>query len=170
MGRFAGLAGIKTNQGGLYYLPGDYDVELDEVKLIKARKGTECFIISAKVLTSTNEERQPGCKPSQVMVLREDILETVMGNIKQFAGAVLGIEDPDSYEAEIDPSIPDDTVEAATDRFWDEALELMISDEQPLKGMHIHLNCTNIQTKEKKDFTKHVWGPVLKQPESEASA
>lgn len=165
MGRFAGLAGIKTNQGGLYFLDGDYDVELDEVKLITPRTPPDCFIVSAKVVKSTCAERAPGCKPSQVIKMKEAILETVMGNIKQFAGAALGIEDPDSYTVAPDPDIPDDTTEAATDRFWDEALEFMISEDQPLRGMVIHLNCSTIITKEKKQpFTKHVWGPVVSEP------
>ena len=148
MGRFSSLANVRTNQGGLYFLAGDYDVELDEVKLIDTRKGQEAFIISGKVLTSTNPDRAPGCKPSQVMVLKTEILETVMSNIKQFAGAALGIEDPDDYEPEEGKTL---------EEFWDETLEAIVSDEQPLKGVKIHLNVSMIKTREGKDFSKHVW-------------
>jgi delta 1-pyrroline-5-carboxylate dehydrogenase len=161
MGRFAGLGGIKTNQGGLYFLPGDYEVMLEEIKFFLNRKKQDTFVVAAKVLKSTCSERAPGCKPSQVIILKEDILETVMGNIKQFAGAVLGIGDPDSFVADIDPSIPEDTPEAATDRFWEETLESLVSDEQPAKGVVIKLNVTTIKTRENKDFNKHVWGPVV---------
>ena len=161
MGRFSMLAGIKTNQGGLYFEEGDYEVEIDEVKLIRTREGHDSFVISAKVEKSTNPQRAPGCKPSQVIALKEKILETAMGNVKQFAGAVLGILDPDSYLAECDPLIPGDTPEAATQRFWEESLELMVSDEQPCRGVRIHLNCTDIKTRTGGDFTKHVWGPLL---------
>lgn len=163
MGRFSGLAGIKTNQGGLYFLEGDYEVELDEVKMITSRKSKDCFIISGKVLTSTNAQRAPGCKPSQVITIREDILATVMGNIKQFAGAALEIENPDDYVADVDPAIPGDDPQRATDRFWEQTLEYLVSDEQPLKGMRIRLNVTQIQTKDKNAFSKHVWGPVTAQ-------
>ena len=152
MGRFKGLAGVKTNQGGLYFLEGDYLVELDEVKMIETRKKQDCWVVSAKVLESTNPQRAPGCKPSQVIVLREDILETCMGNIKAFAAAVLGIENPDAY-------VPEDG--KSVDEFWDSTLESMVADDQPLKGVKIKLNVTQIKTKSDKDFSKHSWGPVV---------
>jgi hypothetical protein len=157
MGRFAGLGGIKTNQGGLHFQPGDYLVEIDEIKFLKNRKGQDCFIVGAKVLESSNPERAPGCRPSQVVVLRSDILETAWGNIKQFAGAIMGLEDPDSYVPEDGTSIDD---------FWDQALEFMVADEQPMEGAKIHLNCTNIKTKAGNDFTKHIWGPLVSMPEA----
>lgn len=172
MGRFQGLSGIKTNQGGLYFEPGDYLVELEETKFINNRKKIDCFIISGKVIESTNPARAPGCKPSQVITIREDILETCMGNVKQYAGAVLGIPDPDSYVAEVDPKIPNDTPEAATDRFWDEALEALVSDAQPARGIKIKLNVTAIEKKDQsksKFFNKHTWGPVVSVPENKAA-
>lgn len=152
MGRFSGVGGVTTNQGGLYFLEGDYLVEIDEVKMIQNRKKQDTFIIAAKVLESTNDQRKPGCKPSQVMVLRSDIIETILANIKQFAGAALEIDDPDNYE-------PEDGTSA--DEFWDSTLEYLVSDEQPLKGQKMRLNCSNIKTQAGKDFTKHVWGEVV---------
>jgi hypothetical protein len=178
MGRFQGLAAVRTNQGSIYFLAGDYVVDLQEIKFITNRKRTECFIIAGKIVESTNPDRAPGTVASQVITIREDILATVMGNIKQFAGAVLGIQDPDGYLAEIDPTIqiPEivggvatgrllpDTPQDATDRFWDESLEAMVHDSQPCKGIRIRLNCTTIKTKEGKDFTKHIWGPTIDVP------
>jgi hypothetical protein len=164
MGRFAGLSGIRTNQGGVYFLPGDYVVDIQAIKFFTNRKGQDTFVIEAKVVESTNEKREPGCVPSQVIVFREDILSTIMGNIKQFVGALLEIKDPDAYEEMPDLRIPGDTVEAATDRFWEQAIESLVSDAQPAKNMRIHLNVTNIKTKAEKDFGKHVWGPLVSMP------
>lgn len=139
-------------------MPGDYLVELQEVKMIQNRKRQDTFIVSAKVIESTNPERAPGCSPSQVMVLREDILETIYSNIKQFAAAACGIDDPDEY-------VPEDG--KSVEEFWDELLEYVVDEkEQPLKGTKIRLNCTNIQTREGKDFTKHVWGSVVEDVEA----
>lgn len=152
MGRFVGLGGIRTNQGGLYFLKGDYEVTIDEVKFITNRKKKDCFIISARVDKSTNPDRAPGCKPSQVITIREDIRETCMSNVKQFASAILGIDDPDAYE-------PENGVDV--DQFWDDTLEQLVSDEQPAKGIKIKLNVTEILTKEGKPFSKHFWGPVI---------
>ena len=157
MGRFQGLSGIKTNQGGLYFLDGDYLVELDEVKMIVSRKKQDTWIVSGKVLESTNPQRAPGCKPSQVIVLKEEILETCMGNIKAFAAAVLGIVDPDAYVPDLKPG---ETPETAKDRFWDETLEALVSEAQPAKGLKIKLNVTTIKTKAGKDFGKHQWTHV----------
>jgi len=158
MGRFQGLGGIKTNQGGVYFLPGDYTVDIEEVKFFTSRKEKDTFVIQARVLESTNPERAPGCKPSQVIILRPDILATCMGNIKQFAAAILELEDPDAYNAPFTVG----TQEDANDQFWNETLEVLVSDDQPAKGIRIKLNITNIKTKEGKDFSKHVWGPVVK--------
>lgn len=164
MGRFSNLAHIKTNQGGLYFLPGNYVVDLEAVKFMRSRKGVEMFIIETCVVESDVAERGPGSRPSQVIAIKEEILATCMGNIKHFAATVLGIEgDPDAY-------VPDDGT--SVEDFWDEALEYIISAYNPLKGMRLRLNCTNIKTREGRDFTKHLWGPVVAQPGelSEASA
>jgi len=159
MGRFAGLGSIRTNQGGVYFLPGNYVVDLVEVKSILSRKKKDCFIIGAKIVESDTAERKPGTVCSQVVTINPEYLETCLANIKQFAGAVLGIEDPDEYLAEVNPSIPGDTPEEATDRFWDDALESLVSDEQPAAGLRMCLNCVNIKTKNGGDFTKHYWSP-----------
>jgi hypothetical protein len=172
MGRFQGLSGIKTNQGGLFFEPGNYTVDIDEVKFINNRKKVDCFIVAAKVIESDNPSRAPGCKPSQVITIREDILETCMGNIKAFAGAILGIPDPDGYVAEVDPKIAGDTPEAATDRFWDEALEALVSEAQPAKGIRIKLNVTAIEKRDQskgKYFNRHSWGPIVNVPENKAA-
>ncbi len=165
MGRFRGLAGIRTNQGGLYFLPGDYTVDINEVKFMESRKRKEVFIIGGTVVESTNAERAPGCKPSQVITIREDIFATVMGNIKNFAGATLGIDDPDAFVAPSAQGLEGEALTEAMDKFWDDFIELLVADDNYAKGMRLRLNCVNIQTKEKKDFTKHVWGARLSVPE-----
>lgn len=156
MGRFSGLGGVKVNQGGVYFLPGDYVVEMVEKKFFKNRKGLDTFVNAAKIITSTNPERAPGTVCSQVITIRPDIFETCMANIKQSCAAALGIEDADGYNADIQPGEDQD---AANDRFWDEVIETMVSPENPTKGIKLRLNCVNIKTQAGKDFTKHVWAP-----------
>ena len=162
MGRFSGLASIKTNQGGLWFLEGDYEVDIQEIKFFENRDGIMTFIVNAKIVTSSNPDRAPGSCPSQVITLKKKFLETSWGNIKQFAGAILGIDDPDAYKGEIDPTIPGDTVAEATNRFWEETMETMVSDEQPCKDMPLHLNCSTISKKNGDPFTKHVWSPSIR--------
>ena len=158
MGRFSGLSGIKTNVGSLYFLPGDYEVEITEVTFIKNRKKVDCYIIAATVLASNVPERAPGCEPSQVIAYKDgDQLEMALGNTKQFVATAMEIVDPDAYRGVADPAIPGDTVETATDRFWEEAIEMTLDDSKPCKGMRFHLNCVNAPTKAGNDFTRHVW-------------
>ena len=151
MGRFSGLGGVKTNQGGLYFLEGDYVVSIEEVKMIVNRNKQDTFIVSATVLESSCPSRAPGCRPSQVIVLKDGAnLATLWGNIKQFSGALLGITDPDSYVPEDGTSVED---------FWDQAMEFAVSEDQPMQGHKMRLTCSMILTKANKPFTKHVWAP-----------
>jgi hypothetical protein len=168
MGRFAGLGGIRTNTGGVFFVDGDFLVDLTEVKFIKNRKNIDCFIVAGAIVSSTSPDRIPGTVCSQVIALSPDYYETAMGNIKQFASAVLGIESPDTYVADVDPTIVGDTPAEATDRFWDEALEALIADEQPAKGLRLRLNCVTIITKtNKKPFLKHFWSPAYEEVKTE---
>ena len=157
MGRFSGVASVQTNQGGLYFLDGDYEVEVEETKMVRNRKGIDCFIISATVLKSTNSQRAVGCKPAQVIPMKPDLLPTALGAIKAFAAAVMGIENPDGYKEECKKGEGQDE---ANDRFWEESLEALVSDEQPAKGTKLHLNVATIKTKAGNDFSKHVWSAL----------
>jgi len=173
MGRFPSLAGIKTNQGGIYWEEGNYVNDLREIKIEDTRKGL-CFIIVGKIVQSDNPNRKPGTVCSQVIKLSGEFLETYLGNVKQFIAALLDIDNPDEYVAPLHPSgyqpgvsapngqpMPD-TPEAATGRFWDEAMEFITSQEQPCTGTLIALNCTTIITKkENRPYTKHRWGPKI---------
>jgi hypothetical protein len=150
MGRFSGLGSIRANQGGIFFKQGNYVVEIKKVENRTTRKG-DTFIIETEILESDNPERPAGCKPSQVIVFKPDIIETQMGDVKQFIGAVLGIEDADSY-------VPEDGQDL--DSFWEEALEGAIGDDQPCAGVKLRLNCTNRATKAGGNFTKHVWSPL----------
>jgi hypothetical protein len=132
----------------VYFLVGTYKVEIEEVKLKTARDGVEVFIISAKVLESTNSERPAGCKASQVIKLRPDLMDTALSNIKQFLGTAMGIANPDLY-------VPEDGQDLA--EFWEQSFELAVSSDQPLEGLQLGLNCTNKLTKAGKDFTVHNW-------------
>lgn len=152
MGRFKGMSGVKTSRGGSYFQEGDHLVEVLAVKMIETRAGDDCFIVEGRVLESTSMTE--GVVAAWVNTIQKRYLETIFGNIKAFAAEFLGIDDPDSYE-------PDDGTDV--DDFWDESLEYMCSEEQPLKGAQIRLSCAMVKTKNNTDFTKHFWGPVVKE-------
>lgn len=154
MSRFANLAKVTTNQSGLYFKDGTYLVEVQAIKFFENRKRQDTFVVEAKVIESSNPERPPGCTPSQVITINPEFEETCWGNIKQFAGAVLGLDDPDEISEE---ELGDRSVEA----FWIQSLEYLVDEkEKPAKGVQLRLSCTTIETRAGGSFTRHVWSPV----------
>lgn len=173
MGRFAGLANVRTNNSGIFYLAGNYLARLGTIKYLDdTRSGNDAFVVETTVVESDTAARAPGCRPSWVVTIKKAYLETCLGDIKAFAAAVLEIDNPDTYLAPIDTvdqitatqlgCTPQD---AANNRFWEESIEALCSAEQPAKGMLIRLNCTARQTQSGNEFTKHVWGPVVHEVE-----
>lgn len=146
-GLFRGLGDAKISRGGLYFLPGNYVVEIQKVTTTRSQRDRkDYFIIEAKVLESDNPERKPGMVPSQAIDIGN-----IMGfpNIKGFLAAANGIDPAD--EAAVEEALGGDKAE--------ETAEYAASDENPLAGMVLGLECFNIKTREGNDFTKHVWKP-----------
>lgn len=148
-GVFGKLADVKSNTGGVWFLPGNYLVKIRAVKLIDTLAGHQSFVIEGTVVESDNPERSPGTPASQVIALKPAIMATAMSNVKNFMGAALAIADPDSY-------VPD---EGTVEDFWNATGEYFISEKQPLAGKNLYLSCTTIKTKKGEDFTKHTWMP-----------
>lgn len=148
MGVFSNMSGVKTNQGGVYFMDGQHRVQIEEIKLTVSRKKEDLFIIKGKVLATTNENQTVGTSPSQVINFKHD---SALGNIKQFAGAALGITDPDAY-------VPEDGQDP--DEFWEQTMEYFVSKEQPLKDQELNVTCNVVKTRAGTDFTKHYWSPA----------
>ena len=163
MGRFSGLAGIKTNAGGMYFKPGQYEIEIAEIKTSESSKDKRLSVIfEVVVIESDNLERPAGSKPSQVIKLGGPYPELPMGDLKHVVGTLMGLEDIDNYTATaVDPAIPNDTIEAATDREWSQMIEALVAPEQPAKGMRCKLYVFDKEREGKHSITKHVWGPLV---------
>lgn len=140
MGLFKGIKDAKANQGGLYFLPGTYKVEILRVSTMTSRKREDLFIVECEILESDCPDRKPGMRPSWVVNLKQD---AALGNIKGFVAAANGI-DP-SNSAEVDEHVDED------------ACEIACSTDNPLKGTVMGLTCVNIKTREGNDFTLHKW-------------
>jgi hypothetical protein len=171
MGRFPGLADVRANRGSMWFLDGDYLVRIEKTFLKHGRDGKDSFIVSAEVVESTNSARPPGCKPSQVAKIDPRWPQIALSDFKNHVAAVLEIKNPDDYHVPLEEMRAGETQEAADNRFWDEAFELVLSDEQPTAGMLIRLHCyTRITTKSEKPITVHQWGEVVQEAESSPSA
>lgn len=157
MGRaFGGIGGAKIGQGGVYFLPGKYRVELAKVALINSRKREDMFVVETTIQESDVPERKPGTKCSYICNMKND---SALGNIKAFLAACAGA-DPDN-EKEVEAAFTDKNGQDITE----ETAEMAVSDENPLAGTVLDLVCVNKQTRGSPgnpphDFTLHFWKPV----------
>jgi hypothetical protein len=170
MGRFAGLGGVQVNAKSIFFLDGLYRVKILEVLYKRTMKG-DTFIINTEVLESSRPERPPGCRVSQVECCPKFPV-IALQNFKQFVAAVLGIEDSNAYFAEpkfvqvrhpADPSqlvTVLESAEQANDRFWSDAFELLVSDEQPAAGLIMDLIARDRHREGKTTITDHIWAPL----------
>jgi len=153
MGLFAGIKDAQVGSGGVYFQPGKYIVELLKVFVMRGRNKEDFFIAECRVVESDNVKHPVGHKASWVVKLSQDM---AMGNIKGFIAAA---NDIDPHETE-----------TVNEEVTEEVVEYAVSDDNPLAGVHVGLQCTTIITKkEKKEFTKHEWSPE-DQPVAEATA
>ncbi len=143
MGLFEGVEGAKVGQGGVYFLAGNYLVEVEKVLAKRSRKKEDLFIVEAGILESDNAQRKAGSSASWIVNFKHD---AALGNIKGFLAACNGIDPGD--RAKVDEEITEDVCEYAVD------------DENPLSGTRVKLSCVMTQTKAGGDFTLHLWSPV----------
>lgn len=146
----------KVFKSGKYFLPGRYRVKIQAVKWVKASVGTKEFvIIETEVLTSTNVEIPPGSERSQVI----DMTNVMgMSNVKAFVAAVSGV----------DSSSTDTNV--LIEKYWEGLLgshvaladicDTICSDDNPLNGEEIDLECIETKKRDGDPFTKYNWVTV----------
>lgn len=153
MSMFAGAGNAKAS-GGVYFKPGKYVVELGKLSQGTARDRIDFAAIEARVIDNDGNPSatSEGTTAAQILKMRGDILDTVLGNLKAFAGACLGIADVNNY-------VPEDGEDP--EEFWVKTLEFLFGPKQPMAGKRIQLNCVNKPTKKGNDFTLHQWGPLL---------
>lgn len=133
MGRFAGIKQAQYNEGGIYFLPGLYLVHVDRVKTGTTRKGIDFFVVESTIVESDNGERKPGSACAWMVTLDKD---AALGNIKHFCSIATGCKLEEVDEA---------------------GVEMIVSDENPLRGTFLRVQAVTILTKEKKEFTKVTW-------------
>ncbi len=141
MGMFDAVGTADVTQAGNrlpYFLEGHYKVSVHKVKGQPDRNGNPFFVVEAEILESNNVERPPGTKCSWVCKMNND-----MGpiNVKKFIAAANGV----------DPSTPE------ANEVTGEDCEYACSDEQPLTGTIMGLQCSMTTTKAGNPFTIHNW-------------
>ena len=133
MGMFDGIEGASSSKGGVYLLPGNYLLAVQAAKIGSSRNKGDFFVVEFEIVSSDNPERPVGSRVSWMTMKNNDAF---LGNVKGFAQAALDM---------------------AEDDITAEDIEAMIDDEQPLVGVQVKAQATNIVTRAGKDFTKVFW-------------
>lgn len=122
---------------------GQYIVEINKIVFLISRppKRTPLYIAEFTILESTVEERPAGMQCSWSTPMNID-----MGpiNVKRFVGAAAGC----GLVEEIDKTVTSHSCKYSA------------SNDQPMKGVQVHIQVTMIKTKEGKDFPEHRFSPV----------
>ncbi len=133
MGRFAGVENAKVTEGGVYFLPGNYLVEILACKSGETRKKVPFFAVDTKIIESDNPSRPAGSNCSWFVGLDKD---AALGNIRGFVAKAL---------------------ESSIEEVNEAVCEIVVGKDQPCAGKKMHINAVNILTKAGKDFTKCNW-------------
>lgn len=132
-GMFDGIEGARVSEGGVYFRPGVFKARILAVKALKDRKGVGTFVVECELLESSEEALPVGTIASWVVKLDK---EPALGNIKAFAAAASGV-----------------TAKDVTAK----AIELIVSEGNPLRDTVLKVSAQNIKTKAGGDFTKVTW-------------
>jgi hypothetical protein len=146
MGLFGKIKDAKSNGGGIFFLPGTYELECRANKSGKTREDRPYFVAEFTILASTNPERPVGTSVS-FMVMMDKYLETALGNVKGYVAAL--------YD------VPEDEVDEA-------GVEALISADNPGAGLKCRATASNTKTKKGGDFTKVEFSPFEKKAKTEA--
>lgn len=130
---YGGISEAKFSEGGTYILPGVYRFKVLACKHINMRTGKQAFVVELEILDSTNEARLPGTTCSWMVTLDK---EPALGNIKQFIATAVPCDESQVNE---------------------EAVLLIVSEKNPLKGKVLRVSATEITTKAGRPFTKVKW-------------
>lgn len=123
--------------GGIYPVAGVYPfLYVDVLKMIKSRKGDDCFIAEFDILESNVEARPRGSRMSYAVNFRHD---AAPGNVKAFIAAVMNAN-PDSVDAE--------------------ASRYACSERNPCHGRLVRLEASDTTTRSGNPFTLCNWQPV----------
>lgn len=115
---------------------------------MQARKGYDAFVVSFKVLSSTNPDIKPG--DTSRTWFQKIVDDTGKSAVKGFALAVL----------QIDSANKEAVQDACKDGALEELLVAACGSAQPFRGHKVHATVDEILTKEKREpFNRHRFSP-----------
>ena len=144
MGRFTKVSKAEPTGSGRYFLEGNHDVEIEEIKAFESQNGEGLVVVvEAKCLGSTNKAMEIG--GTYAMVLKLEKHKSAPANLAAFMVELV----PLMADGEVYP-------EDAAER---EVILEAVTDEktQPARGTHMRVEAWNVKTKAGADFTKLRW-------------
>jgi len=121
----------------VYFLPGTYRVEVQACKSGTTRKKADYFLIECKILQSSNPDRPVGSKATHFITLKPDT--AALAEVKRFVAVAT--------------DTPEEEVDAA-------GVEMLVSDEQPLRGKVLGVSAVAVKTRSGGDYTRLQWETV----------
>ena len=134
---FTGIEKAQTYGASQYLKPGQYTLTVDNVSVIDSKRtpGRRYFLVEFCVVATDSDYYKEGDTVSWMVDLSR--ADTAFPNIKGFAVALLD-------------NINEDEVTS-------EAMDALISDDQPARGLSVCANAFEITTRAGNPFTKVVW-------------
>ena len=154
MGVLASINYSKTEAprgGGIYFLSGDYEVEVNACKDIITQKNEEMFILETKIIESTNALLPEGTRPAWTQKFQGPAAQVAPQNMKMLWCALMNLNIFDPKDAA--------AIAAITEADWRAFATEAISDGQPLAGARLHVCAFKTKNKAGGEFTKHTFTP-----------
>jgi hypothetical protein len=152
MGIFKRIHEVARTQGGQFFLPGNYVVQVLRVKHQESRVSAakSWFIVETRILESDNPDVKVNSEPSWMVALPGDWPDLALGNVKDFILA--GYEGLARFHGE--------TGWPEEDEINEEHVEAVAGREQLFAGLRLTAKAFNKRTRKDAEFTRVKWGVI----------
>jgi hypothetical protein len=141
-----GFNQAEAGGGGIYFkAPGLYLCSISKVKVDRAQAGFPYFLMEFDCLESSHPDIRPGMRVAWMATLKNDTFKaTFWSNVKQAVLAAVQNQQPSATGAQI----------------TDAVIASVCSEQQPLTGIRLRAQASDIRTRAGQPFTKVVFSPV----------
>jgi hypothetical protein len=141
-----------SGQRNPYLKPGNYVVEIVNIRFFTTRYKGDAALVTLRPVTSSNPEVELGVMHTWYCGFNNDLGPI---NFKRFLGAAYGL---------------DPTDEATNARITADVAKEACGKTQPLSGQVVGVSCHNTTTEKGEEFTVHTWRPITDEEFAELQA
>ena len=141
-----GFNNTEAGGGGIYFKsPGLYLCAVSKVKVDRAQAGFPYFLMEFECVESSHPDIRPGMRVSWMATLKNDTFKaTFWANVKQAVLAAVQSQQP----------------AATAQQITDAVIATVCGDAQPLTGVRVRAQASEIRTRTGSPFTKVVFTPA----------